>query len=171
MRSEFIGVTAAFGAAILLSYYAVTLTPSSRKAALGPWTTGRSDWRLRLWAIITPITAAAFVAVWYAVAFSGTVSRWPDLVVFVMFLSCALLFPLAIIEDKQSASISAVWLTAAAACALLIVPGRTDSDLPASLLWVAVGVVVFHHVVIDGVLWAGGIMHNRNQQVARYRNY
>ncbi|MBN21954.1 MAG: hypothetical protein CL678_11800 [Bdellovibrionaceae bacterium] len=158
MRSEFVGVTGALGVAVLLSYFVVTQTPQTRKAALGAWDSGQS--LLCAWAAVTPVTAAAFLILWHDAGFSDDHTNTTDLLAFTFFLLSAFLWSTSIIELNISQSVINVWLTALASCLLIAVPLTTSSST-LWLIWVSYGVVVFHHVVIDGVLWAGPLMSRR----------
>ena len=153
MRAEYVGVTGAIGLAVLVSYGVVVSIPKARATAVGPWATRRK--LIWLWATATPITAAAFVLLWYAVAFSGSTTPALELFVTTLFLISALAWSVAIVELRSAAAIRAVYATAVVSVSLLIIPARNSSAIADWLLWAAAGWVIFHHVVIDGLLWGG----------------
>ncbi|MBN19763.1 MAG: hypothetical protein CL678_00645 [Bdellovibrionaceae bacterium] len=154
MRAEFAGVTGAIGVGVVLSYAVIASKSATRQAALGAWSANSNDFRFVLWSLATLPTAAFFLLLWYDVAFSGTETEYAELIGFTVFLLCALLFSIGILELQRTAAIRAVWLTAIASFFFLFLPMRSSSNIPTAWLWVAASWVVFHHVFIDGWLWA-----------------
>lgn len=84
-----------------------------------------------------------------------------ELFVFVLFLVCALEWSQSILEFNAYRSVANVWLTAVASVLLIAVPLESSAS-ETWLVWTAFAVVVFHHVVIDGILWSGPLLQTQS---------